>query len=107
LKTLGTLFSCKSKTWDHKGTVSSLIQDVGHRPIIFIRFNPDEYHVGEKRITSCWGINKSGICVVKKTHKKEWVQRLASLSDQIQYWTSSDNVTNKTVETIQLYYDTA
>lgn len=34
-----------------------LSQDVGHRPIIFIRFNPDEYNVGEKRITSYWGIN--------------------------------------------------
>jgi hypothetical protein len=93
--------SCENKR------IMQLSQDVGHRPIIFIRFNPDEYYVGEKRITSCWGINKSGICVVKKTHKKEWVQRLASLADQIYYWTSSENVTNKTVETIQLYYDTA
>ena len=93
--------SCENKR------IMQLSQDVGHRPIIFIRFNPDEYHVGEKRNASCWGINKSGICVVKKTHKKEWAQRLASLSDQIHYWASSENVTNKTVETIQLYYDTS
>ena len=58
--------SCENKR------IMELSQDVGHRPIIFIRFNPDEYHVGESRHSSCWGINKSGICVVKKTHKKEW-----------------------------------
>ena len=47
-----------------------LSQDLGHRPIIFIRFNPDSYEKDGKRIRSCWGPNKLGILVIKK--KKEW-----------------------------------
>jgi hypothetical protein len=83
-----------------------LSQDLGHRPIVFIRFNPDEYiDANSQKITSCWGINKSGICVVKKTHKKEWNNRLETLREQIHYWMQPENITNKTIETIQLYYD--
>ena len=37
-----------------------LSQDVGYRPIIFIRFNPDNYKTNLKNITSCWGLNKKG-----------------------------------------------
>lgn len=33
--------SCENKR------IMQLSQDVGHRPIIFIRFNPDEYNVGK------------------------------------------------------------
>lgn len=91
--------SCENKR------IMQLSQDVGHRPIIFIRFNPDEYNVGEKRITSCWGVNMHGITVIKKTQKKEWIQRLTTLSNQIAYWRQPENTTNKTVEIIQLYYD--
>ena len=38
-----------------------LSQDVGFRPIVFIRFNPDGY-----KITSCWYINKLGIYQINK-----------------------------------------
>jgi hypothetical protein len=46
--------------------VMQLSKDLDHRPIIFIRFNPDDYKINDKNITSCWYIDKSGICVVKK-----------------------------------------
>ena len=46
-----------------------------------------------------------GILVIKKTQQKEWVKRLSMLSEQITYWLQPENVTNKTVEIIQLYYD--
>jgi hypothetical protein len=85
--------------------IMQLSMDVGHRPIIFIRFNPDQYNVGEKRITSCWSVNMHGISVIKKTQQKEWVTRLTMLAEQISYWLQPENVTNKTVEIIQLYYD--
>jgi hypothetical protein len=82
-----------------------LSQDVGHRPIIFIRFNPDDYSKGDKKITSCWNINNTGICCVKKTKKKEWAERLNSLKNVITYWIDDKNKTNKTIEVVQLYYD--
>ena len=79
-------------------------RDVGHRPIVFIRFNPDDYITKEgKNISSCWGINKLGICGIKKTKQKEWVKRLENLKETIKYWI--ENETDKTVEVIQLYYD--
>ena len=85
--------------------VMELSQDLGHRPIIFIRFNPDEYERNGINITSCWGLNKKGICVVKKSKEDEWKQRLNILENHINYWINPENTTNKTIEIIQLFYD--
>jgi hypothetical protein len=82
-----------------------LSQDVGHRPIVFIRFNPDDYENDGINISSCWGKNGNGICVVKKSKKSEWSQRLNALEEQIKYWLNPVNMTNKTIETVQLFYD--
>ena len=87
--------SCENKR------IMELSQDLGHRPIVFIRFNPDDYN----NVSSCWGQDKKGICVVKKSKKEEWDQRLNALEETIQYWTDPVNKTNKTIETIQLFYD--
>jgi hypothetical protein len=91
--------SCENKR------IMELSQDLGHRPIIFIRFNPDDYVKNEKNIDSCWSQNKKGICVIKKSKKGEWTQRLNALEEQITYWINPVNMTNKTIETIQLFYD--
>jgi hypothetical protein len=90
--------SCENKR------IMELSLDVGHRPIVFIRFNPDEYLGGDgKKVTSCWGIDGHGMAVVKKTKTKEWSDRLSVLKEQINYWLS--NKTDKTVEIVQLFYD--
>ena len=75
--------------------------DVGHRPIIFIRFNPDSYMKGEEKIRSCFSYNKNGLCKVKYT--KIWNERLSALKNQIEYWMK--NKSDKTAEIIQLFYD--
>jgi hypothetical protein len=82
-----------------------LSQDLQHRPIIFIRFNPDEYNQNGINVPSCWGNDKNGICVIKKSKRKEWKQRLDKLEETINYWINPENNTNKTIEIIQLYYD--
>ena len=87
--------SCENKR------IMELSQDLGHRPIVFIRFNPDDYN----NVSSCWGQDKKGICIVKKSKKEEWNERLNTLEETIQYWTDPVNKTNKTIETIQLFYD--
>jgi hypothetical protein len=92
--------SCENKR------IMELSQDTGHRPIIFIRFNPDKYIHAGKTITSCWGTNQNGICVVKKSKKREWEERLSTLEQQVTYWIDPENKTDKTIEVIQLYYDT-
>jgi hypothetical protein len=80
-----------------------LSQDVGHRPIVFIRFNPDGYidHEGNT-IKSCWKLNQLGVMKIIKTKEKEWEERMNNLIQQIQYWLI--NPTEKTVEIVELYY---
>ena len=87
--------SCENKR------IMELSLDVGHIPIVFIRFNPDMYFKQKTKITSCWGLNGNGILTIKK--KDEWNERLSCLSDVVEYWLK--NITNKTIETIHLYYD--
>ena len=91
--------SCENKR------IMELSQDLGHRPIIFIRFNPDNYIDNGINVTSCWGQNKNGLCVIKKSKKNEWTERLNTLERQISYWVNPENKTSKTVEIIQLFYD--
>lgn len=92
--------SCENKR------VMQLSQDVNHRPLIMIRFNPDEYiDVNGKNVTSCWGVNGKGICTVKKSKEKEWLKRLERLREEVDYWTNSENATKKTVEIVELFYD--
>lgn len=90
--------SCENKR------LMEISQDVGHRPIIFIRFNPDSY-INNKNISvsSCWGLDSKGLCVIKKGKVNEWEARLVTLNNTIKYWL--ENVTDKTIELIHLYYD--
>ena len=80
-----------------------LSQDVGHRPIVFIRFNPDSYKNEEGvKVHSCWKLNKLGVQTIPKTRQGDWDNRIRCLCDQIHYW--FDNPTQKTVEIIELFY---
>ena len=90
--------SCENKR------IMQLSQDINHRPLVFIRFNPDSYKTTQnKTITSCWTLNKLGLCVVKKTKQDEWRTRLNELSNSINYWL--EHKTSKLLEVVQLYYD--
>ena len=90
--------SCENKR------IMELSRDVGHRPLVFIRFNPDEYLNKEgKKVTSCWGIGERGFCIIKRSKRTEWSKRLECLKLQVKYWIN--NKTDKTVEIVQLFYD--
>ena len=89
--------SCESKR------LMELSQDLNHRPIVFIRFNPDDYTNQENiLVKSCWKLNKLGVMQIIKNKQKEWKERIETLKQQIQYWI--DNPTEKTVEIIELFY---
>lgn len=77
-------------------------RDLGHRSIVFIRFNPDSYtNEHGVLIKSCWKINKSsGLMKIAKT--EEWEERINALKDQIQYFV--ENPSDKTIEIIELFY---
>jgi hypothetical protein len=79
-------------------------KDLGHRSIVFIRFNPDQYKKSDgTKIKSCWSKNTQGILHVVKTRADEWSARMNSLTNQIEYWVK--HRTEKMVEVVQLYFD--
>ncbi len=91
--------SCENKR------LMEISRDIEHRPLIFIRFNPDRYiDNNSQKISSCWKPNKqNGVLCVHVNRKKDWNNRLVVLHQQIQYWI--ENIPEKTVEIIQLFYD--
>lgn len=75
--------------------------DIQHRPLVFIRFNPDSYRdINGKYIPSCWKLTKLGVLSI--CNKTNWEFRIKCLLEQIQYWIH--NIPQKTVEVIQLFY---
>ena len=86
--------SCENKR------VMELSQDVGHRPIVFIRFNPDSYVEENQKVPSCWYLNDDGLCILR--NKPDWERRLDALKQQMEYWIQER--TPKTIEVIQLFY---
>lgn len=89
--------SCENKR------LMEISKDLGHRPIVFIRFNPDSYiDKDSKKIKSCWSSNKqNGILYIN--NKKQWKYRLECLKDQVEYWIK--NETKRTIKIIQMFYD--
>lgn len=83
-----------------------LFQDTGSRPLVMIRFNPDQYYDhNEQSITSCWEYTKEkGLCVIKKNKQTEWEQRLETLRNAIQF--QIDYIEErKEIDVIHLFYD--
>ena len=90
-------FSCENKR------LMILSQDVGHRNIVFIRFNPDKYHVDGMLISSCWKANGFGILTVPKEKRKDLARRLETLKSTIDHWWF--NPPSKMIEVVHLFYD--
>jgi len=79
--------------------IMQLSLDVGHRPIVFLRFNPDSNDTSP----SCFTLHKqTGLLYIPHHKQKEWNKRINSLLDQIKYW--KENIVEKIVEVIELYY---
>ena len=75
-----------------------LSEDIAHRPMVLIRFNPDKNSDGP----SCWGVDGNGLAIVKKKRAVEWQKRLAALTAAISFWITT--IPEKTVELIKLFY---
>jgi hypothetical protein len=89
--------SCENKR------LMELSKDLAHRPIVFIRFNPDGYIDKDgKKVSSCWRLNGLGVMTIMKTRQTEWDLRINTLKEQVEYWIN--NGTDKTVEIIELFY---
>ncbi len=91
-------YSCENKR------MMELSQDIGHRPVVFIRFNPDSYtdETGHK-VKSCFTTNKMGITTVSKLQQKQWNQRIDTLLNCIKSWALTPF--DKTINMVHLFYD--
>ncbi len=80
-----------------------LSQDIGHRPMVMIRFNPDSYKNKEnKKVKSPWVAHKStGILLIN--NKKEWNHRLTILEETVDKWSKIG--TDMMVKVIYLFND--
>jgi hypothetical protein len=88
--------SCENKR------LMQLSADLKHKPITFIRFNPDKYIKKDGELCeSCWKVDGYGIISIK--NKTEWIERLMVLKQQIEYWILHPS--SKMLEVVQLYYD--
>lgn len=80
--------------------------DVNHRPLVFVRFNPDQYYTRDgTSVPSCWGTDKNGMPVIKRCKRDEWNERLNVLVETLRYWTNPEHVTDRTIQIVHLYYD--
>ena len=93
--------------------------DVGHRPIVFLRFNPDAYFRNvvsscsssssssdkKELVSSCWNLDSAGVSKLKKSKQVEWAERLRVLGEHIRYWTQSEHVLTRTLEVVQMFFD--
>jgi hypothetical protein len=71
-------YNCENKR------IMTIMQDIGMRPLIVIRFNPDSYKNKSKNVSSCWGFDKNGKCRVKPTKVQEWNERLITLQRTVE-----------------------
>lgn len=77
-----------------------LFNDLGSRPIIFIRLNPDKYKINKQSIKGCFINMKNGEL---KLNKKEFTTRFNILNKSIQ---EAHNIPIKEITYITLYYST-
>jgi len=92
-------YSCENKR------TMEISKDLGHRPVVFIRFNPDGHWNGTERVQSCWTTDKRGIMVLKKDRIEDWSKKMLHLIERIQYWADESTQIEKMIEQEYLYYD--
>jgi hypothetical protein len=81
--------------------IMELSRDIGHRPLVIIRFNPDSYTTDAGTIKGCWRINALGTCSI--TDKPQWVQRTKRLIEETSY--HIETIPTKTVTISNLYFN--
>ena len=91
-------YNCENKR------TMQISQDFNHRPIILIKFNPDNYTNNKnENVLGCFKCDNKGLLIVR--NKKDFEKRLKMLYKQIEYWSNEKNINEKTLHIINLFYD--
>jgi hypothetical protein len=82
-----------------------IFQDLGNRPIIFLRFNPDKYKdENGNTVKSCFTYHKTtGVCMIDNKNKDMWKNRLETLKNAVEK--NINTIPTKEVTIEQLFYD--
>ncbi len=78
-----------------------IMQDVGLRPMVVIRLNPDSYKTGNLRKPSCFKRGTDGRILI--ANEKEWSKRLDVFLERFRF--HLDNIPTMELTVEHLYYD--
>ncbi len=80
--------------------------DVDHRPIVFVRFNPDKYKDKDgNNVPSPWGEKRAnGAATLSKKWKSALEDRLEKLRETVEQYMNSSSMRDKDYELVHLYY---
>ena len=83
-----------------------LFQDLGNRPLVVIRFNPDSFITGGIKYEGCFQDVK-GVYQKKfyNINEYEWIKRLDALEDTIKKYLSMTDIPTKEITIEKLFYD--
>jgi hypothetical protein len=91
-------------TCDNK-RLCELYQDFGHIPVVFVRFNPDDYiNTDGTKVTSCFGYDKASVCTIKKCKVQEFENRIRLLCSTIEQYTTEFR-TERPITQDHMFYD--
>jgi hypothetical protein len=82
---------------EHK-RMMQLFQDLGNRPLVMIRFNPDSYTQNNEKFKGCFIPSENGLVV----NKKEWARRMAILIPIIEKYVSE--IPKQEITVVYLFY---
>lgn len=85
-------YTCENKR------MMQIFQDLGNRPIVFIRFNPDKYKIGTQRFGECFYYDSSNKIQI---NENEWNTRSQKLLETIK---ENEKVPEKEMRIIKLFY---
>ena len=79
-----------------------IFRDLGNRPLVIIRFNPDSYIIENKKIKGCFkDINNKRDYAL---NKKEWDRRVDTLENLLIKYISIKDIPNKEITIEYLFY---
>lgn len=86
-------YSCENKR------TMELFNDLGSRPLVMIRFNPDSYSADGEKVQGCFKTTKTGSLSL---NKREWKKRIKKLIKTINEYIT--DVPVKEINVVQLFY---
>ena len=89
----------KSTSCDQK-RMMELFKDLGNRPLVMIRINPDKYKIGKEKIEGCFEFDEKNII---KCLRKEFNKRFNLLVKTIKYYIDNEPTKEITIE--KLFFD--